>query len=345
MERISGIKEKDLLGKTAFKVFPLFEEIAEGDSFRNAVKGKKTQSHAINYYVPQTNKRGHLESSHFPLFDANGNIIGGMGIIREITKEIRTKMELERLNIELKNKNEELQQVIYVASHDLRSPLVNIIGFSKEISKATEAIHSIMNTENFSPLAKKKLSPFFEKDINKSLGYILASSSKIDALLSGLLEISRLGQCALNIRGLNMHKLVVDISKSFQYQIKTVNAILKINKLPPGRGDKTQIIQVFSNLLGNAIKYLSPERPGVIKITGERGNGNVLYCVEDNGIGISVEQQKKIFDIFHRVNPGRKSGEGLGLAIASKILNRHGGKTWVQSEPEKGSKFFVSLPA
>ncbi|HLP62414.1 MAG TPA: ATP-binding protein, partial [Candidatus Deferrimicrobium sp.] len=100
-----------------------------------------------------------------------------------------------------------------------------------------------------------------------------------------------------------------------------------------------------SNLLDNALKYLDKKRPGKISITGRRKENTVFYCVEDNGIGISPEHQKKVFEIFHRLNPEDTQGEGLGLAIVNKIVTRNNGKVWVESEPGKGSRFYVSLPA
>jgi len=113
--------------------------------------------------------------------------------------------------------------------------------------------------------------------------------------------------------------------------------------LPSCSGDEAQIGQVFSNLLDNALKYLDPDRKGVIRISGTR---QLVYCVEDNGIGVKMSHQNKIFEIFHRLNPGDgTAGEGLGLAIVHRILDRHGGRIWVESKPGKGSKFFVSLSA
>jgi signal transduction histidine kinase len=114
--------------------------------------------------------------------------------------------------------------------------------------------------------------------------------------------------------------------------------------LPPCIGDRSQIDQVFSNLIDNALKYLDPSRPGLILITGHKNHKQVIYCVKDNGIGIAPEHHEKIFDIFHQITPSESKGEGLGLSIVQKIIERHEGKIWIKSEPGKGSNFFLSLP-
>jgi signal transduction histidine kinase len=102
---------------------------------------------------------------------------------------------------------------------------------------------------------------------------------------------------------------------------------------------------MFSNLLNNALKYLDPSRPGKIHITGRQEGDRVIYCVADNGIGIPLKHQKKIFEIFHRLNPEDTIGEGLGLTIVNKIISLHGGDIWIESRPGKGSRFFISLSA
>ena len=105
-----------------------------------------------------------------------------------------------------------------------------------------------------------------------------------------------------------------------------------------------QINQVFSNLIANAINYLDPARTGKIKISGYRNSEHSVYCVEDNGVGMPQEYHKKIFEIFHRLNPKSTQGEGIGLTIVSKILERHMGKIWVESNEGEGSRFYVALP-
>lgn len=261
----------------------------------------------------------------------------------------RAETEREHLNVELMNKNKELEQIVYVASHDLRSPLVNIQGFSNELKRSLEEMDSTMQSigvfkTDVSLGDKRRLISILKTDIPEFLQYIFKSISKMDSLLSGLLKLSRLGRAALNIEQVDMSKLISNVVGSFEFRIKETDITVKIDELPSCRGDEVQINQVFSNLLDNALKFIDNSRAGVIRISGRKKNGQAIFCVEDNGIGISEEFQDVIFEIFYKLDGDASTGEGLGLTIVRKILDRQSGKIWLESEPGKGSQFFVSLP-
>ncbi len=254
--------------------------------------------------------------------------------------------EIKQMLDELKYKNKEMEQIIYVASHDLRSPLLNIHGFSKELEESMEQIRNILNDNDITDEIREKFADPLEHDIPDALRFILKSSSKMDRLLSGLLRISRLGRKAINIKQLDMNKLITDVIAACEYQIKSSNVKLECGELPSCRGDEVQINQVFSNLIDNAVKYLDSSREGILKVSGRKEGGHIIYCIKDNGIGIEEGHEENIFEIFHRLHPTSNDveGEGLGLSIVRRILDRHGGNIWVESELGKGSKFFVSLP-
>jgi signal transduction histidine kinase len=251
--------------------------------------------------------------------------------------------ELERLHTQVEERNKELQQVIYAVSHDLRAPLINIQGYSKMLIKSVKDALSAFEEGGTPEEVKAKVAAIVDKDISESKLYILSSIHKMDSLLAGLLHLSRSTRAELKKEELDMNSLLSDVIKTFDFQITDIGAKLEVSELPSCYGDGKQINQVFSNLIDNALKYLDPERPGVIRISGRSDDGQQIYCVEDNGIGISAEYQKKVFEIFNQID-SEKDGEGLGLTIVSKILERHGGKVWVESEPGKGSRFYVSLP-
>ena len=141
-----------------------------------------------------------------------------------------------------------------------------------------------------------------------------------------------------------MNKMITDIVDNHSFRLKELEIKTEVSKLPDCKGDSSQINQVFSNLLDNAIKYSDSKRSCVIHISGYTDKNQSVYCIEDNGLGITPEHQDKIFEIFHQLEPKRIKGEGLGLTIANRIIEKHNGKIWVESELGKGSKFFVSLP-
>ena len=265
--------------------------------------------------------------------------------VRERTKELEgANKEREGLNTELSRKNKELEQIVYVTSHDFRSPLVNVQGFTKELDYSLKALASAVNSEDVPIDVREKVATILEEEIPEAMQYIHTSTSKMDSLLSGLLRLSRLGRAALTIEALDMDKLISDVASTFEFQIIEAGVELEISELPTCKGDATQINQVFSNLLENALKFLDSARQGVIRISGTKEEEQSVYCVEDNGIGVAPEYQEKTFEIFHQLNPDTSAGEGLGLTLVSRILDRHSGRIWLESEPGKGSKFFISLP-
>lgn len=264
---------------------------------------------------------------------------------RFIADRQRAESESERLLKELTLKNQELENIIYVSSHDLRSPLVNIHGFSRRLEKACEEIRLKLSSGDLSSAAVREVSAIIDERVRPSLAFITGSASKMDRLLNGLLRLSRLGRSALHMETLNMGQLVSTVVESLCFQTQQAGASINVSPLPPCRGDAVQVAQVFTNLLDNALKYRRPGAPLLVTITGETREADVLYCVEDTGRGIAPEHHAKVWDVFHRLEPdGGVEGEGLGLSIVQRVLSRMEGKAWLESTLGVGSRFFVALP-
>jgi signal transduction histidine kinase len=254
--------------------------------------------------------------------------------------------EREGLLRTLASKNEELESIVFISSHDLRSPLVNIQGFSGELGYSCKEIVGIIDQSDASVEVKGKLNAIMRDDITVSLEYITNSTARMDVLIKGLLKLSRLGRAGMDMKRLDVNKIMAEIVSSMNYQINKKGVEIIIEHLPHCLGDESQINQVFTNLLSNAVKYLDEGRGGKINISGCKDENTCVYCVRDNGIGMENKYCEIIFDIFHRLNPmDSAGGEGLGLTIVKRILARHDGRIWADSEPGKGSNFYVQLPA
>ena len=313
---------------------PVLDALAARDAWEGEFLARRVDGTTFN-------SRGFATS----LRTAQGELAGYQATNLDVTREKDAEQDITRLNRELLLKNAELEQVVYVASHDLRSPLVNVQGFCKELAGSLLDLTQRIGKADIGGDVAKSIAPIIATDIPESLGYIQTSVARMDALLSGLLRLSRLGRAATSIVVLDIDKILTEVLKNFEYTCKHKGAEIRVDApLPCCHGDQAQMNQVLSNLVDNALKYLDPSRPGRIIVSGNRQDDNAVYCVADNGIGIAPQHCEKAFEIFHRLNPNSGEGEGLGLTIVRRSLDKQGGRVWVESELGKGSRFFVSLP-
>lgn len=267
--------------------------------------------------------------------------------ITEINKQKeQERIQKERLMLELEAKNKELEGIIYIASHDLRSPLVNIQGFCQllelSIQELFETIHASVMLES----EKAEVIKILNTKLLKAIKYINISEQKMDSLIVGMLRLSRMGLMTLTAKTVNMTSQLHLILQTLETQIKNSAANIVVHNLPPCFGDEVPINQVFTNLIDNAIKYRNPDRNLQIAISGSVNNGMVQYRIQDNGRGISETDLQKIWGLFYRCDADKNvAGEGLGLTITKKIIERNGGTISVESTYDVGTCFFVTLPA
>lgn len=261
--------------------------------------------------------------------------------IEDISKEKKLLQRQSGFIHELKQKTQDLQQIVYVTSHDLRSPLVNIIGFSSELELTCEDLKRELESID---RKTDRLGVIIETELPEILSFISGSARRMDRLLRGLLQYSRLGRYVVSIQLINMDRMVDDLLQDLTFQIKEVDAIIERQPLLDCYGDLTLISQLFRNVIDNAIKYRSPNRKLRLAISAKELDNHIRYTLTDNGMGIAPEHQSKIFEVFHRLKPGESEGDGLGLSICNLVAHRMEGRIWLESVPDEGSSFHVELP-
>ena len=338
-DTIIGISHTALIGKTIEEAFPGLEATEIPDAYRRVAATGEL------YYLEQI---AYNEGAITGVYEVHGIQISPnrMAVFfRDITERKRAEKERERLLGELERKNHELESIVYVASHDLRSPLVNIQGFGRNLQKYCSQFSEKLGTVETLEEFRTQMHPILSERIPSALRFISSSSAKMDTLIDGLLRLSRIGRAQLQSMHIEMGEMIQNIVDSMEFQIENAGAKVQIQKPLAGcQGDKNQLNQVFSNLLDNALKYRDPARPLTIDISS-RVNGNVVtYTIADNGLGIAPENQEKIWEIFRRIDDDTIPGEGLGLTIARRIVERHSGNIRVESTLGIGSKFIIELP-
>jgi PAS domain S-box-containing protein len=297
---------------------------------------------ASNYNCRIQRKNG--EVRWISIFGKPVTYLGGkasLAAVFDITDETLYKIEREKLMRFIESKNEELESIVQVASHDLRTPLVNIQGFAYEIATASDELFEFVQGR----IDKSEMAVFekFYQEVVVAKDYISNNVSKQAELLSSLLKVSRLGRRKVAKMPLDVNKMVKSILDTMAYQIQQNTVSIKFDELSNCFGDEVILTQVFTNLIENAIKYKG-DNPCEIQISGVDRNGFAEYCVEDNGVGISKNIIDNVFDLFYRYDQKKSEGEGIGLSIVKRGVIMNGGKVWVESEPGIGSKFFVSMP-
>ena len=256
----------------------------------------------------------------------------------------KSNIEIRKANEQLSRKNAELEQILYAASHDLRTPLIGIQGFSQELQYLAEMLLDELKDSGVDIENSEKLRDIIQQDIPSSVDFILKGSNKMDTMIQGLLRISRVGLEDFKFADVNMDEFLRQIVDGLSFQAQSANAQISVETLQSCDADKEKIEQVFTNLIANAIKYRNPEVDCEIKVSCRDEGESLYFDIKDNGLGISEENLKNIYKTFYRVSNSDANGEGLGLTIANRIVERHSGKLEVSSKLGEGSCFTVILP-
>ena len=298
---------------------------------------KEVSDYSLMYRVKH--KNGHwmwVWSRGIGTWDKKGNIQNIIGVHTDITAQKRQEEHLIELN-------QELETFTYIASHDLRSPLVNLKGFSKEIENSINRLKEIVPPKNEAESKERDL--LINKEMPEALEFIDSAVERMDMLTSAILNLSRIGRRVYRPSKVNVEEVVKRCLKTLNYEISKVNASIEIGDLPSLYADELAVEQIFSNILENAVKYLKPEHTGKIRVSGIVQHNNVIYSIEDNGRGIPEKEDDKVFNIFRRAgNSSNVRGAGMGLAFVRATIRKMGGKIWYESTLDVGTVFHFSLP-
>lgn len=241
--------------------------------------------------------------------------------------------------------NEEVQRFAYIVSHDLRAPLVNIMGYTAELEQAGKILDQAMISAEFEQPIEPLVRSAIREDIPEAVGFIRASTEKMDRLINAILKLSREGRRNLVPETLDMTLMVHRIADSVSHQLARAKAGITVGDLPEMENDRLSMEQIMGNLIDNAVKYLDPARPGQIDVRGrDLPGGWVEYEVIDNGRGISPRDHERIFELFRRSGRQDRPGEGLGLAFVRNSVRRLGGDIVVESVLGEGSTFRLKFP-
>ena len=259
-----------------------------------------------------------------PVYDHNGKFLGVCGSNRDITNQKRAEEALRIKTEELLRSNAELEQFAYVASHDLQTPLRAISGYLNLLGSRYEG----------------KLDSEAKRFIQRTIDNV----NRMQRLINDLLTYSRVSTRGHDFKPTDCNMVLRDVLDTLQLVVEESGGVVTHAPLPTVMGDSGQLVQLFQNLIGNAIKFRDKEPPQ-IHIDAQHSNGTWLFSVKDNGIGIDPQYGDRIFLIFQRLHTiDQYPGTGIGLAICKKIVERHGGRIWVESKVGEGSTFHFTIP-
>lgn len=319
-------------------LFNAWKQLLHPDDYNRVIKKRNDslRNKSNQYWEDEFRMQGHSGKYNyfyhkaFIVRNTDGQPIRLFGATQNITRRKEDEALLLELNKQLKQRadelaasNVELERFAYVASHDMQEPLRMITSFLQ--------------------LFRKKYQEKIDDTAEQYLHFVMDGADRMKRLITDLLEYSRIGSNKGVAESIDINQLMKEVQEVFVNRIAECEATIVCKDLPLIMGNKTQLFQLFQNLVGNALKYIGKEKPIVI-VSGQEEDNHFLFSVQDNGIGIKPMFFDKIFVLFQRLHHKHQySGTGIGLSVCKKIVEKHGGKIWVTSEPEKGSTFYFTI--
>ncbi len=361
--RMIGWQPAELLGKPLHEI--IHHHFADGrpypiEACPNCAAYRDGRVHVVDNDL-FWHRDGHgfpVESTSTPIIEA-GTLKGAVITFRDITERVRNEEKLRHYQANLENMvaertgelsrvNKELRDFVYIVSHDLRSPLLSIQGFLEELQMDVDDIQAVAAgiRKRLDPAQRDELETLLRERIPDDITFIRASAAKMDGLVDAILNLSRLGRTHLQFETLDLASLVHDNIRALAHLINESGVTITVGTMPTLTSDRAAMGQIIGNLLTNAIKYRSPDRPGTVAIAGAANpdTGQATIEVSDNGRGMSEPDIQKIFNLFQRVGRQDQPGDGMGLAYVRTLAGRLGGKIHCRSTVGQGSTFTLTLP-
>lgn len=322
MARMLGYEELEMFGRS---LFDFMDEQATQSANDNLEQ--RRQGIAERHEFRLKSKDGKdvwTYMSTSPVMDENDNLLSCCALVYNITARKESEQQMLQLTEDLKRSNEELEQFAYVASHDLQEPLRAVTSYTQ--------------------LLADRYQGNFDEKADKYINYIVDGATRMQQLINDLLAYSRLGTRGQEFEPADCNAAVQQSLCNLQIAIAEKKAVITCDAMPTVMADESQLVQLFQNLIANSIKFCRQDIP-LIQIAARREESEWLLYVRDNGIGIDPEYADRIFIIFCRLHGRREyPGTGIGLAMCKRIVERHGGRIWVESQEGKGATFYFTIP-
>lgn len=356
-ERMFGYTMQEVLGRNVNMLMPEPDHSNHDGYLRNYLTTNKAKIIGLGREVTACRKNGTVFPIDLAVSEVRiGTEVTFIGATRDITERKQMEIALvkardnlesrvEKRTLELKLINEELKNFAYIVSHDLRSPLVNLKGFTGELGTCLKDIQSVLERvwPHIDEAAKRRVANIFEREVPEAMGFINASVSRMDNLINAVLQLSRIGRREMGLQSINVESLVKKILISLGHQIEKRRTRVIVGALPDVIGDPIAIEQIFSNILSNAVNYLKHDCIGVIQVSAESGEHETTFHIQDNGRGIAEDDMDKVFEVFRRAGKQDIPGEGMGLAYVKALVRRHGGTIWCESKLDVGTTFSFTI--